>query len=153
MTTSDLDILIHTLNLLLRPAQQYSAQPNVSTALGLNTSRLSSLVKRWPNLHDFDLPLTSLCSGGDKSKVDELKNEAREVVFKFYKKDGSQSDKEKEKSSTAVADEDIFTAPPPPQTPPAPAPPPAPPTSRISSRARRRRRSRRGRRRRRKRRH
>ena len=103
MTTSDLDILIHTLNLLLRPAQQYSAQPNVSTALGLNTARLSSLVKRWPNLHDFDLPLTALCSSSEKSKVDELKNEAREVVFTFYQKDGTQNDKEKEKAKKLLS--------------------------------------------------
>ncbi|KAI0768417.1 hypothetical protein BC629DRAFT_1596114 [Irpex lacteus] len=109
MTTSDLDILINTLNLLLRPAQQYSAQPNVSTALGLSTSRLSSLVKRWPNLHDFDLPLTALCSSSGSLKVDELKNEAREVVFTFYQKDGAQADKKKERKRSH--------APPPPQTP------------------------------------
>ncbi len=117
MTTSDLDILINTLNLLLRPAQQYSAQPNVSTALGLSTSRLSSLVKRWPNLHDFDLPLTALCSSSESSKVDELKNEAREVVFTFYQKDGAPTEKKEEKPASTTAEEDVFSAPAPPQTP------------------------------------
>ncbi|KAI0699215.1 hypothetical protein BC835DRAFT_1412679 [Cytidiella melzeri] len=111
MTTSDLDILIHALNLLLRPAQQYSAQPAVSHALGLNTSRLSSLVKRWPNLHDFDLPLTALCSQSGKPQVESLPNEAREVVFTFYRKDGPQVHKEQEKAKGL--DEEVFDAPPP----------------------------------------
>jgi E3 ubiquitin-protein ligase HUWE1 len=114
MTTSDLDILILALNLLLRPAQQYSAQPAVSHALGLNTSRLTSLVKRWPNLHDFDLPLTALCTQSGTSRVDSLPNEAREVTFTFYRKDSARPDKGKEKA--IQPDEEVFDAPAP-QTP------------------------------------
>ncbi|KAG6372318.1 hypothetical protein JVT61DRAFT_7758 [Boletus reticuloceps] len=46
LSTSDLDVLVLALNLLLRPAQQYSAQPAVSTALNISTPRLLSLSKR-----------------------------------------------------------------------------------------------------------
>lgn len=112
MTTSDLDVLIYSLNLLLRPAQQYSAQPAVSHALSLNTSKLTSLSKRWPNLHDFDVSLVSLAGENGRAQVDALPNEAREVVFTFYRKDGSHGKKEKEKET----DSDPFEAPPP-QTP------------------------------------
>ena len=81
MATSDLDVLTFALNLLLRPAQQYSAQPQVSHALNISTSRLASLSKRWPSLHDFDVKLVSLASEHGKAKIDGLPNEAREVVF------------------------------------------------------------------------
>ncbi|EKM54444.1 uncharacterized protein PHACADRAFT_174950 [Phanerochaete carnosa HHB-10118-sp] len=112
MTTSDLDVLIYSLNLLLRPAQQYSAQPAVSHALSLNTSRLTSLSKRWPSLHDYDINLVALAGEQGRAQVDSLPNEAREVAFTFYRKDGSQSKKEEKKEPEV----DPFEAPPP-QTP------------------------------------
>lgn len=97
MTTADLDVLIYSLNLLLRPAQQYSAQPSVSHALSLNTGRLTSLSKRWPNLHDYDATLITLAGESGRAHIDSLPNEAREVVFTFYKKGGSQPKNENEK--------------------------------------------------------
>jgi E3 ubiquitin-protein ligase HUWE1 len=111
MTTSDLDVLIYSLNLLLRPAQQYSAQPAVSHALSLNTQRLTSLSKRWPNLHDYDVALVALAGENSAAQVDSLPNEAREVVFTFYRKDSSQNSKPKDKEPET----DPFEAPP--QTP------------------------------------
>lgn len=113
MTTSDLDVLIYSLNLLLRPAQQYSAQPAVSHALSLNTGRLTSLSKRWPSLHDFDLTLVSLAGESGRGQVDALPNEAHEVVFTFYRKDGLKGKKDKEKAKEPESDP--FDAPP--QTP------------------------------------
>lgn len=113
MTTSDLDVLIYSLNLLLRPAQQYSAQPAVSHALSLNTNRLTSLSKRWPSLHDFDINLVALAGEQGRAQVDALPNEAREVAFTFYRKDGPQPKKEEKKEE----EQDPFEAPPPPQTP------------------------------------
>lgn len=113
MTTSDLDVLVFALNLLLRPAQQYSAQPSVSHALSLSTSRLATMSKRWPNLHDFDVTLVAIAGENGKAQVAALPNEAREVSFTFYRKDVS-SKKEKEKAP----DVDPFEATPqPPQTP------------------------------------
>lgn len=111
MATSDLDVLVFALNLLLRPAQQYSAQPQVSHALNISTPRLTSLAKRWPNLHDFDIKLADLASEVGTAKIDTLPNEAREVVFTFYRKDAAPKEKEKEKAP----DVDVFD--PPPQTP------------------------------------
>ena len=108
MATSDLDVLMFALNLLLRPAQQYSAQPQVSHALNISTPRLTSLAKRWPSLHDFDVKLVSLASESGKAHIDTLPNEAREVVFTFYRKDATAKDK-------PAADADVFDAPP--QTP------------------------------------
>ncbi|KAH7888738.1 hypothetical protein F5I97DRAFT_2004510, partial [Phlebopus sp. FC_14] len=83
--TSDLDVLILALNLLLRPAQQYSAQPAVSSALGISTPRLLSLSKRWPNLLEYGVSLLDLASPNGVSHVDVLPGEARDVSFLYYK--------------------------------------------------------------------
>ncbi|KAJ3553706.1 hypothetical protein NM688_g3471 [Phlebia brevispora] len=103
MATSDIDVLTYALNLLLRPAQQYSAQPQVSHALNISTPRLTSLAKRWPSLHDFDIKLTALASKSSQTQIDALPNEAREVVFTFYRKDTVTKEK--------TTDADVFDAP------------------------------------------
>jgi E3 ubiquitin-protein ligase HUWE1 len=87
LATSDLDILILTLNLLLRPAQQYSAQQSVAQALNISTARLQSLAKRWPTSRDLDLSLVDLTSASNATTLDELPAESRDVVFSFYRKD------------------------------------------------------------------
>lgn len=86
LSTSDLDILILALNLLLRPSQQYSAQPAVSHALSISTSRLQSLAKRWPHLREHGIGLVDLAGGDDMEGVPV---EAREVNFNFYKTETS----------------------------------------------------------------
>ncbi|KAH8107868.1 hypothetical protein BXZ70DRAFT_1014411, partial [Cristinia sonorae] len=95
MFTSDLDILILALNLLLRPAQQYSAQPAVSHALSISTPRLASLAKRWPNLREYDVNLLDLVGEKGKAQVEALPNDAREVFFTFYNKTSAAAGKEK----------------------------------------------------------
>lgn len=85
LSTSDLDVLILALNLLLRPAQQYSAQPAVSTALNISTPRLLSLSKRWPNLREHGISLLDLASPSGVPQVDVLPGEARDVSFVYYK--------------------------------------------------------------------
>jgi E3 ubiquitin-protein ligase HUWE1 len=82
--TSDLDILVLALNLLLRPAQQYSAQPAVSRALNISTHRLQSLGKRWSNLREYDVSLVDLVTDQGTPVLGALPTEAREVQFKFY---------------------------------------------------------------------
>lgn len=84
LSTSDLDVLILALNLLLRPAQQYSAQPAVSRALSISTYRLQSLGKRWSNLREYDVSLVDLVTDQGKPVLEALPIEAREVQFKFY---------------------------------------------------------------------
>ncbi|KAK0461087.1 uncharacterized protein EV420DRAFT_1746494 [Desarmillaria tabescens] len=92
--TSDLDILILTLKLVLRPSQQYSAQPSVSQALNISTPRLQSLAKRWPHLREYGVGLVDLSVGKDSSDVEALPVEAREVHFTYYRTDaGSSSEK------------------------------------------------------------
>ncbi|KAF8906522.1 hypothetical protein CPB84DRAFT_1675694 [Gymnopilus junonius] len=83
LSTSDLDILILTLNLLLRPSQQYSSQPAVSHALSISTSRLQSLSKRWPHLREQGIGLVDLVSRKD-GNLQGVPSEAREVNFSFY---------------------------------------------------------------------
>ncbi|KAJ6625623.1 hypothetical protein B0H10DRAFT_1782772 [Mycena sp. CBHHK59/15] len=85
--TPDLDVLILALNLLLRPSQQYSAQPSVSHALNISTPRLQSLAKRWPHLREYGVSLVDLASSQGNATVDALPAEAREVQFSFYRTD------------------------------------------------------------------
>ncbi|KAF9241543.1 hypothetical protein BU15DRAFT_87134 [Melanogaster broomeanus] len=85
--TSDLDILILALKLLLRPAQQYSAQPAVSAVLNLSTPRLLSLSKRWTSLHEHGISLLDLASPNGVPQVDVLPGEARDVSFVYYRAD------------------------------------------------------------------
>ncbi|KAH9949004.1 hypothetical protein B0H21DRAFT_198859 [Amylocystis lapponica] len=95
MLTSDLDILILVLNLLLRPAQQYSAQAAVLSALSISTARLTSLAKRWPNLREYDINLIDLVGDKGKAQIEALPNEAREVNFTFYRQESPNQEKEK----------------------------------------------------------
>ena len=106
MFSSDLDVLILALNLLLRPAQQYSSQPAVSHALSISTPRLTSLAKRWPNLRDYDINLVDLATERGRSQVEALPTEAKEVNFVFYRQTATGKEKEKEKEK--VAEVDVF---------------------------------------------
>ncbi|KAI0708195.1 hypothetical protein C8T65DRAFT_740208 [Cerioporus squamosus] len=109
MFSSDLDVLILALNLLLRPAQQYSSQPSVSHALNISTSRLTSLAKRWPNLRDYDINLVDLATEKGRAQVEALPTEAREVNFVFYRQASSgATGKEKEKEKEKTTEGDVF---------------------------------------------
>lgn len=94
--TSDLDVLTLALSLLLRPAQQYSAQPAVSTALSISTPRLLSLSKRWPHIHEHGVSLLDLVSANGLSQVDVLPAEARDVSFVYYRTDQKEKGQGKE---------------------------------------------------------
>ncbi|KAH9839447.1 uncharacterized protein C8Q71DRAFT_905985 [Rhodofomes roseus] len=115
MFTSDLDVLILALNLLLRPAQQYTAQPAVLHALSISTPRLTSLAKRWPNLREYDINLVDLVTEKGRPQLEALPNEAREVNFTFYRQDApstsSAAGKDKEKSSDAQLAESVLQTP------------------------------------------
>lgn len=115
MFTSDLDVLILALNLLLRPAQQYTAQPAVLHALSISTPRLTSLAKRWPNLREYDISLVDLVTDKGRPQLEALPNEAREVNFTFYRQEASSTSsttgKEKEKSADAQSAESVLQTP------------------------------------------
>ncbi|CDO77710.1 hypothetical protein BN946_scf184969.g61 [Trametes cinnabarina] len=108
MFSSDLDVVILALNLLLRPAQQYSAQPAVSHALSISTPRLTSLAKRWPNLRDYDINLVDLVTEKGRPQIEALPTEAREVNFVFYRQAPSPPAVAKEKEKEKATEGDVF---------------------------------------------
>ena len=83
-----MDVLILALNLLLRPAQQYSAQQSVAQALNISTPRLQSLSRRWANFREHGVGLVDLANEHSTPQVESLPSELREVHFTFYRKDG-----------------------------------------------------------------
>ncbi|TFK44714.1 hypothetical protein BDQ12DRAFT_730740 [Crucibulum laeve] len=104
LSTSDLDILILTLNLLLRPSQQYSAQPQVSHSFGISSPRLLSLAKRWPQLREYGIGVVDLASAKGNSELESLPAEAREVNFNFYRTDSGPSSEPETKADADVPD-------------------------------------------------
>jgi E3 ubiquitin-protein ligase HUWE1 len=94
--------LVLALNLLLRPSQQYSAQPAVSHALNISTSRLQSLAKRWPNLREFPIGLIDLGSTSGSAAVDALPAEARQVNYSFYRTEQSSAKEKVDQMDTDV---------------------------------------------------
>ena len=99
---SDLDIVLLSLNVLLRPAQQYSSQSSVTHVLNLATPRLMVLAKKWPHLREFGVKLVDLVSNNRKTEVENLPSDARDVSFSFYKMDagtGIEQVKEKEENN------------------------------------------------------
>lgn len=96
--TSDLDVLILALNLLLRPAQQYSAQQSVAQALSISTPRLQSLARRWVSFREHGVGLADLVNNRGASQVESLPTELREVHFTFYRKDARLENKPKDVS-------------------------------------------------------
>ncbi|KAF8525043.1 hypothetical protein BU17DRAFT_41797 [Hysterangium stoloniferum] len=103
--TSDLDVLVADLQLLLRPAQQYSAQASVSHALNISTPRLQALAKRWPGVRENGLEFVDIASDKKQSEVEALPTDASQVIFTFYRKPSTD-----EKKPVEVAETDPFDA-------------------------------------------
>lgn len=91
------------LQLLLRPAQQYSAQASVSHALNISTSRLQALAKRWPSIREHGLEFADLASDKKQAQVEALPAEASEVNFAFYRISSLE-----EKKAPIMTDGDVF---------------------------------------------
>lgn len=102
MFTSDLDVLIATLLLLLRPSQQYSSQPALSHSLHISTSRLESLAKTVPTLREHGIEMLDLVSKKGEKSVEDLPMEASEVHFQFYRKDDDSANKAKDEHEGGV---------------------------------------------------
>jgi E3 ubiquitin-protein ligase HUWE1 len=96
------------LNLLLRPAQQYSAQQSVAQALNISTPRLLSLCRRWASFREHHVSLADLGSPKGSGAVESLPDEAREVDFSFYRKDVP-----KDRKEDNVGSSDVFSTIPP----------------------------------------
>ena len=105
-------VLLATLKLGLRPAQQYSLQNNGTSSFGIGEARLLSLAQGW-STREYGLEMVDLAQ--DKA---EIPQELDELEWQFYKRStATPTDKGKE-----VAQESIHTA-------PAPAPAPAEPST------------------------
>ena len=94
MFTSDLDILVMTLHLLLRPSQQYSSQPALSHSLHISTSRLESLARAPPSLREHGVEMIDLVAECSDRRMKNLPAEVGEVNFTFYKIGDDHSEKE-----------------------------------------------------------
>lgn len=102
MFTSDLDVLIATLLLLLRPSQQYSSQPALSHSLHISTSRLESLAKSPPTLREHGVEMLDLVSNKGEKSIEKLPMEASEVHFQFYRKGEDSAEKAKDGNESNV---------------------------------------------------
>ncbi|EJD02952.1 uncharacterized protein FOMMEDRAFT_107991 [Fomitiporia mediterranea MF3/22] len=100
--SSDLDVLVATLLLLLRPSQQYSSQPALSHSLHISTSRLESLAKTSPMLREHAIEMIDLVSTKGGKRLRDLPQEASEVNFTFYSRDASSSEKPKESEDSGI---------------------------------------------------
>lgn len=105
--TSDLDVLVATLSLLLRPSQQYSSQPALSHSLHISTQRLESLAKVPPSFREHGIEILDLASDKGDKLIEELPQEISEVNFSFYRKGDEVVEKEKK---TEVVDASVFDA-------------------------------------------
>ena len=103
MLTSDLDVLVLTLTLILRPSQQYSAQPAVAQALNISTHRLQCLTRRWNNIREAGVTLVDLVAEKGRAKIDTLPPDVRDVHFTFYRKEGIE-DKPQEKPADLITE-------------------------------------------------
>ena len=105
--TSDIDVLVLSLNLLLRPSQQYSTQLALSHALSISTPRLLSLAEKWPYTRENAVSFVDLVSPDGDAKVRSLLAEARKVHFNFYRTESPATTTDKK------AESDVFDATPP----------------------------------------
>ncbi|KZO98855.1 hypothetical protein CALVIDRAFT_495662 [Calocera viscosa TUFC12733] len=89
LSTTDLDVLVLTLKLFLRPAQQYSSQVSLSQSLAISTPRLAALCMRFPTLRDNNLELAALVSSANPPSESELPS--GDLTFNFYKLEDTKS--------------------------------------------------------------
>ncbi|KAG8747810.1 hypothetical protein FRC10_011255 [Ceratobasidium sp. 414] len=82
LATSDLDVLVAVLNLLLRPSQQYSSQPPTSHSLNISAPRLQALALRWPGLREAGMELHDLLDSTAPPPV-VAKPKAPEMSIRF----------------------------------------------------------------------
>ncbi|QRV79604.1 E3 ubiquitin-protein ligase HUWE1 [Ceratobasidium sp. AG-Ba] len=83
LATSDLDVLVAVLNLLLRPSQQYSSQPPTSHTLNISAPRLQALALRWPGLREAGMELHELLDSSAPPPPVVAKPKAPETSIRF----------------------------------------------------------------------
>lgn len=96
--------MILALHVLLRPSQQYSAQPTINNALKISTPRLEALAKRWPYLREYGIGLVDLAASVGSPEIDGLPAEVREVNFGFYRMEAAVGGVKEQDMDTDVFD-------------------------------------------------
>lgn len=86
LTSSDLDVVVADLKLLLRPSQQYSSAPPSAQTSNISSSRLLALSQSWSALRDQGVELHEIMDA-KRTDVDvDLSGPAGDVHFQFYRK-------------------------------------------------------------------
>ncbi|KAG8921406.1 hypothetical protein FRC01_000266, partial [Tulasnella sp. 417] len=98
--TSDLDVLVADLKVILRPSQQYSAQPPSAQTTNISSARLISLAQSWTPLRDHGVELHDFLDSKKTPVELELSGESGDVQFQFYRKS---AEKAQEQSGSAEA--------------------------------------------------
>ncbi|CEL60680.1 E3 ubiquitin-protein ligase HUWE1 [Rhizoctonia solani AG-1 IB] len=83
LATSDLDVLVGVLQLLLRPSQQYSSQPPTPHSLNISAPRLQALAMRWPGLREAGIELHELLDKPAQPVPIAAKAKAPETGIRF----------------------------------------------------------------------
>ncbi|KAF8712347.1 hypothetical protein RHS03_01066, partial [Rhizoctonia solani] len=83
LATSDLDVLVAVLQLLLRPSQQYSSQPPTPHSLNISAPRLQALAMRWPGLREAGIELHELLDKPAQPVSAVAKAKAPETSIRF----------------------------------------------------------------------
>ncbi|KAG9000508.1 hypothetical protein FRB94_005396 [Tulasnella sp. JGI-2019a] len=90
--TSDLDVLVADLKVILRPSVQYSSQPPSAQTSNISSSRLTSLAQSWSILREQGIELHDYLDAKKAPiHVDLTSNESADVKFQFYRKAGDKA--------------------------------------------------------------
>ncbi|KAG8907932.1 hypothetical protein FRB99_001440 [Tulasnella sp. 403] len=96
--SSDLDVVVADLKVILRPSQQYSSQPPSAQTNNISSARLTSLAQSWTVLRDQSIDLHDFLDAKKAPLEVDLSGDAGDVHFQFYRK--SAGDKVQDPAST-----------------------------------------------------
>ncbi|KAG8879106.1 hypothetical protein FRB97_002021 [Tulasnella sp. 331] len=85
--TSDLDVLVADLKVILRPSVQYSSQPPSAHTSNISSTRLTSLAQSWSILREQGIELHDYLDAKKAPiHVDLTSNDSADVKYQFYRK-------------------------------------------------------------------
>jgi len=79
-------VLIASLKVILRPAQQYSSQPPSAHTSNISSTRLQNLAQSWSILREQGIELHDLLDNSKPNPTIDLSTEAGDITFQFYRK-------------------------------------------------------------------
>ncbi|KAG8936847.1 hypothetical protein FRC02_010709 [Tulasnella sp. 418] len=90
--SSDLDVVLASLKVILRPSQQYSAQPPSSHTTNISSARLLSLAQSWTSLREQGVELHDFLDKKKPHITLELTGESGDANLQFYRKSNDTSE-------------------------------------------------------------